>query len=566
MRNTIKFSGLVLALLTTSAFANSTMPAKKDLLPHKSHHSKEGKKFGESSAKKINIKMLKSSSHKLPKAFRLQNIEIKVDGESADDQLKDLYTSYIGKIFTDQDLFSLNEQIVKTYHKAGYLLPRPYIVKHDLKTGSLVIGVMLDSIKDVVIIGDGESSELMKKYAKKIVNSVPAKTKDVQRYIGLISKLPGFTTEYTMRESDVLEANPDANPIELVLITSKMKASSHARIDNFGVKNTGKYQGSIFTELYSPFNNSELLMLSLSGTDKLDRSSSISAGYEQPINAEGTSLNFIGSYSKNNPTKGLPVKAKDNISYMGGVSVGHYVMMRNKSHLKMNIGADYQNTVGYTIPDEFTSGKSNDSKLYTGNFSVDYMLEDNLGGKNLFEISYTRGMGGKTKYYTTPTNKIDQHFNLVSANYFRDQELANNFSYFAHVGAQTSDKYIPDAENFVMGNRDFGRAYFNTGLASRKGLGFSFEARYTYNTNNMILTEIEPYAYYDIAKIYNKKQANTNVSSLSSAGPGLRFKFANDYMAGAEVAFPFKKKFTVSGEKHKANTNFTFFASKTFKF
>jgi hemolysin activation/secretion protein len=424
---------------------------------------------------------------------------------------------------------------------------------------------MLDSIKDVVIIGDGESSELMKKYAKKIVDIQPARTKDVQRYIGLISKLPGFTTQYTMRESDLLEANPNANPIELVLITSKMKATSHARIDNFGVKATGRYHGSLFTELYSPFNKSELLMLSLSGTDKLDRTSHISAGYEQPINAEGTHLNFLGSYSKSNPTKGLPVKAKDNISSVWGISVGHYAMMQTKSHLKVNLSSDYQDTVGYNVPDEFTSGKANDTKLYTGNFSIDYLLEDKLDGRNLFEISYSKGLGGKTKYYTTPKNKISQHFNLVTVDYFRDQQLANNFSYFAHLSAQTSDDYLPDAENFVIGNRNFARAYVDTGLASRKGLGFSLEVRYVYKTNNMILTEVEPYAYYDIAKIYNK-QEKTNISTLSSAGPGLRFKFSNDYMAGAEVAFPFKKKFIVGGEDRKGSTRFTFFTSKTFRF
>lgn len=566
IKNSIKYSIVFLSLLSSAAFANNNAMIKKDLSSSKIHRGKEGKKFEEFNAKKIAVNIHKSATHKLPRAFKLKEISIVAEGEDLDDKLKKLYEPYLGKIFTDQDLFKLSKQIINIYHEAGYLLPRTHIIKHDIESGSLEIGIMLDSIKDVVIIGDGESSFLMKEYARKITNIKPAKTKEIQTYIGLISKLPGFTTEYIMRESDLLETNPNINPIELVLITSKMKASSHLRIDNFGIKETGRYQANLFSELYSPFNRGELFTSNLAISDKPDRMSSISGFYEQPINAKGTSLNFLASYGKSNPTKDLPVKAKDNISWMSGMSISHYIMIQTKSHLKANLGVNYQNTVGYNVPDAITSGKANNIKLYTSNISLDYMLEDNVGGKNLFEIIYNKAIGGKIKYYNDPVNRIDKNFNLLNVSYFRDQQLPQNFSYFAHLAFQTSDKYLPDAENFVVGNRDFGRAYINTVAANQKGVGFSFELRYSYKTGDMALTEIEPYAYYDIAKIYhNKKKSNTNISSLSSAGPGVRFKFKNDYMAGLEVAFPFKKKFIIDSQNHKSSTHFTFFVSKTFR-
>jgi hemolysin activation/secretion protein len=119
-----------------------------------------------------------------------------------------------------------------------------------LQEGHLKIEVTASSINEIIIEGEAKNNHLIKKYASKILESTPTKISVTQKYIALMSKVPGYEIMYDLVTQ---EETSDKEPLVDLLIESTHKnASVFTGTDNFGDESLGKYQGLLAGEYFTP--------------------------------------------------------------------------------------------------------------------------------------------------------------------------------------------------------------------------------------------------------------------------------------------------------------------------
>ena len=242
----------------------------------------------------------------------------------------------------------------------------------------------------------------------------------------------------------------------------------------------------------------------------------------------------------------------------------HHLILKSNTDLEVEAGAAYKEMSSYQVRNnESVSAKT--SKYWIGDAGLKYLVKDGIDGRNLFTIAYIQGLGGTFKNYLAD-NVANKDFSIGRFNFYREQPLQNNFSIFSHIAASYSGDNLPDSEKSLLGGRDFGRGYDFGTLDGTKFFGAALEARYTRKMQeDMFIEHVQPYLFYDYGHV-GKQAANTNISSLQSAGLGLRFKFDYGIEMGTEAAFPFKEKFVIDGDSYKAKTKYSFFVNKVFEF
>jgi hemolysin activation/secretion protein len=486
------------------------------------------------------------------KPFVLKRVTIEFNGDNAN--MEAISKEYVGQKITPELLRELNVKLTKSLIKSDYLLPKIHVDHSAMKSGVLHLAIMPANIDRVVIVG--ENNNLIKEYADKIVQNKPAMVSTTQRYLALMDKIPGYDVTYQLKQ------NQDS--LDLVVYTTKKKWSAFMGVDSYGLTELGQYHASALAQAYSPFGGSEALLVHGSTTNHPDRLSDFGLGYSQAINAEGTSVHLFASHSEDNPTKKKEVSTKNNKANSFKMALTHHLFLKAHEDLEAEAGFAYKDKSSYQVQNN-QSVSAKTSRYWIGDAGLKYLVKDGIDGRNLFTIAYIQGLGGTFKNYLTDkvTNK---DFSIGRFNFYREQPLQYNFSIFSHIAASYSGDNLPDSEKSLLGGRDFGRGYDFGTLDGSKLFAVALEARYTKKMQeDMFIEHVQPYLFYDYGHV-GKQAANTNISSLQSAGLGLRFKFDYGIEMGTEAAFPFKQKFVIDGDSYKAKTKYSFFLNKVFEF
>jgi len=493
--------------------------------------------------------------------FKAKEVFITFDNEL--DILKNICKEYESQTITFEKMIEINDKIVDIFIADNYLLPQVNLDKLAMLSGVLKFDVKAGHINEVVVIGNGENNKLIQQYANNILKSNPTKKSEVQRYLSLMNKVPGMEVTYQLVPN--IEASNDNNvAVDLVIYTSQKKASAFIGADNFGSNDLGNYQFTAMAEVYNPFSSRDSLLFNATTSNHPDRLSDFGIGYSYILNSYGTSAHLFVAHSEDNPTKGDEFSANDGTgtSYRGALT--HHLFLRAHHDLEVELGTQYRDSTSYQVVNN-VSTKYKVSKFTTGDVGLRYLFKDKLEGRNLAHTKYTYGLSGTYDNYID-SDIADKNFKKFNFDFFREQSLPNNFSAFFHYAVSYSQDNLPDAERSVVGGRDFGRAYDFGTLDGNKMTGISLEMRYNKLMESKYAIEyIQPYLYIDSGHS-NRQDESTTVSTLSSAGGGLRINFLNNLDFGIEVAQPFKKNFTVDEEEINASTRVNFFINKTFKF
>jgi hemolysin activation/secretion protein len=487
--------------------------------------------------------------------FLVKRIAINFDNQEL--VLESISNDYINRIMTEELYNELKSKIVKYYIGKGYLLPRVGFVSQ-ADSNLLQMNIVAISINEVVLVGDGESNDLMREYAAHITEQRPSMVSNTQKYLALMNKIPGYQIHYKLKE--------DGENVNLIVSTSQKKWSAYTGVDNYGLGDLGRYQTSALVQAFSPFGGSESLMVHGSTTNHPDRLSDYGMGYTQPINSYGTNLNLFAAHSQDNATKKAAIQTKDGTGNSFKAAITHHLLLKAHEDLEVEIGATYKNADTYKVDTDNIAKQNKYANFWVSELGLKYLFKDSRDGQNLFNISYVRGLSGKFQDYLDSTDNVNKNFNIGKFNFYRNQELAYNFSIFSHVAASYSGDNLPDAEKAILGGRDFGRGYDFGTLDGTKLAAISLEIRYTKKMEEESFIEhVQPYLFHDIGRV-TKQDSDTNISTLQSVGGGVRFRLIYDIELGAEIAQPMKKNYIIEGASTKADTKYSFFINKVFDF
>ncbi len=482
--------------------------------------------------------------------FQLQAVVIEGATVFTDADLAPLYQPLVGTDVSLAQMFELRDAITAKYRQAGFVLSQAIIPPQKITGGIVHIRVIEGYIDHIRIQGNPHAArdarDLIGEMGARITRERPPNVHDLERYVLLISDIPGMTVR------TVIEPSKDkAGAADLILILQHQIISASAEVDNRGSLAIGPEQGQIGVDFNSLFGLDEQFSLRLATTGQPKDLQYGEFAMRSLIGPEGLRFELSGSYSDTKP--GGSIAVLDAIGHTTTVhSLFDYPLIRSRSeNLHLSLGVTYLNTTTtllgipfsndrlrylaatatYDVADTIFGGSTPAQNIMYGEFSQGFNILDasKTGSSNL---SRANGHSDFTKFYVEAT---------------RIQSLFDNASLALSMSGQVSATPLLTSVQYGLGGARFGRGYEPSELTGDEGIAGSAEARY----DLPIFLHPQLYAFYDVGQIWNihALPGSLPTASLASAGVGVRFNLTEHFSFDLEIAKPLTRSIASRGNK-----------------
>ena len=533
----------------------------------------ERHRYEESNKKPVpNRSDKKSSKVSWQEHVKIKEVIIEGNKDIKTSELRSILKPYLKRGVTKKEANSISDRIEQHYYKNGYSLPVAHI---DIVESTLKILIIEGKVRNVVVnLADKKrdkkvlKNKLFLDLVKKIEKANPLKAKDLERYLLLINKIHGYTTEYEFKPVPQVEGNKVA---DLIMNVSTERGKANILVNNHGTSDLGEHQVEFSSQFYNSFSN-DSIMLNLGTSDKPDRFQLITAGYLKRLNSNGTSASILFSYLKDDPN--ITDGASDNKTMIVKGRLDHYVILNNDRSVKLELGIEKRDTRHY-----FDDNKTSDYNYVMGSVGAKIKLVDPLNVENWF-FSYFNWALNKVDYDSSSTEDrdFDRDFNYFVIDWYRDQALPRDFSFFLKASYQKTGKLLPREHRYSINTSNTARGYDPGVVSADQGISGKVEIRYTREIKKpsikRFLNLTQVFGFYDITHFIDH---NTNLdrtehdgaiyftkSTLSGVGFGVRLFFPYEIYAEATGEFPTTRKMQVNDEEHRNKPIFRFLISKEF--
>ncbi len=217
--------------------------------------------------------------------------------------LEPLYRPLIGRDVSLLDIYRVRDAITAKYRAAGYVLSQAIIPPQTLMAGIVHIQVVEGRIGSVILDGEVRDPRgLIAAMAEKIKRSGPLRERDLERYVLLISDLPGVTVSTTLKPSTAQSGVAD-----LIVVVKRRAITGSFQADNRGSIAIGPEENSGGVNLNSVLGLDEQTSILLATTGQTRELRYLSLRHDETLNAEGVKLSLSGSYSDAAPGGAISV-------------------------------------------------------------------------------------------------------------------------------------------------------------------------------------------------------------------------------------------------------------------
>ena len=469
--------------------------------------------------------------------FQLTDILIEGATVYTREQLLPLYKDYLNKEVTLRDAYTIANAITVKYRNDGYILSQAVVPAQHIRDGILHLRVFEGFINEVRIEGKYSTNrgKLLDRIAEKIRASRPLQIKELERYILLAGDLPGVSARASLIPSKTVE---DAS--DLVLLIEEDKFDGFGSIDNRSSKYIGPYQTQIGINLNSLLGMHERTSFRVVAASQFSELKFYEFEQEQILNSELTKLAFLGRYTTSKPGKELRDIEFESESASADISIHHPFIRSRAKNLSGSLTLSYRNSDTHILGVQFSQDHIRSARA---GFSYDFV--DRWFGVNLFDMEVSKGIQilGASNSFAPELSRSDGEtdYAKVTVDVSRLQRLAPGFSLLIDVTGQYTRDGLVASEEFSIGGARFGRAFDPSQVSGDRGIAARAELRHYFNWRNVLLRQLQFYAFYDYGAVWNDTVSSPSFSkheALSSGGLGLRSNLYNWFTANAEVAFP----------------------------
>lgn len=462
-----------------------------------------------------------------------------------------LYQPLLGKDVTLAQIFELRDAITGKYRKAGFVLSQAIIPPQKIASGVVHIRVIEGYIDHVEFQGDARDHRgLIQEMAAKIAEARPLKVGALERYVLLVSDLPGVAVRTVIKPS---ERTPGA--ATLVFILDHQTVSGYAQIDNHGSRAIGPEEGQIGVNLNSLFGLDEQTSLLLATTAQPKQLQYGQLTSTWILNPEGLRFSTSGSYSDSKPSGSIA--PLDAIGHTLTVhSLFDYPLIRSRSvNLHVSGEFTYLNSTTDLLSTKFSDDRLRYLTARATYDVADALLGDAYPASTIVEAELSHGLNifDESKTGSALLSRAGGHsdFTLLYGEATRIQSLFENASIALSAAGQLASSPLLTPVQFGLGGSRFGRGYEPSELTGDDGVAGSVEGRYDLSFVSDSLARPQLYAFYDFGEVWNRSAppGTPPHASLASAGAGIRFTFLERFDIDLELAKPLTRAITSRGNK-----------------
>ena len=452
----------------------------------------------------------------------------------------DFLPFYIKKIGTQvslKDVYEIAASITRKYHSDGYILSRAIVPEQEIdpKKGSVTIHIVEGYVRTVFLSEDEKGAKLSQNIAESIAQMRPFKMNELERQILFFNHTGVVSIQAIFKP--IQEENTPEGAVDLELIIARKKFGGMASVDNYGSKYHGPNQLTVaadFSNLVVPYSKITFTGVTSVPTDELNLAA---VDYKLPITPGGLTLEASAGYTNSVPGKELKDLEIKSDTYHGSLGLSYPFLMSRQEKL---IG---KGELGFNnIRTESLGVLLNKDKIRALRLSGNYETVDRFGGLSELGLTYAHGLdildARKTGEADLTRQEGRSDFQKIELNASRLQSLPMGYQIASSLSGQYAFDELLSSEEFGFGGQAFGRAYDSSEIVGDHGIAVLVELRYGGMKPIIPSVRLEPYAFYDIGKVWNTDTTNTYQESAASMGAGIRMQYADRLNGEFSVAQP----------------------------
>jgi hemolysin activation/secretion protein len=486
---------------------------------------------------------------KLPLASRINLQGVQIEGGTVYefDEIAQLFSSLIKRTVTLKDILAVTEQITSRYQADGYALSYAFLPQQDLSSGEIKVVLVEGYISQHEMLGEvGRVKKRILAMAQPLLRERPLKRETFERYTSLMSQIPGITLVANV-------APPETTDGAVTLVTEARRRPFDA------TANLVKDKGDDLQVIATGISNSQTSLGEQIAVTTLlppgkDRERYFRLDYSQYVSNEGTRLQAYASGYRSDPEQlyrfGIAETELSRRNDRASIGLMHPFKISGKEIITGSARL-------YAVDDvrEFTrltplpiakKAIEQKSKVRVLALEGDWRQAENKQMRLLSAGLYQglNALGAKSELRVLgkeiKDGRPEVNFTRLRVSGMQSNRFADAWQGVASGAVYWSEDTLPESEQVIFGDRNFGRGYPDDQAYGDKGWGVGYELNYSFKLDGDWLRLVQPYAAVDAARAWYNLGGAT--SRLSSVAMGMRLADQKYYNLGLELSRPLGDK------------------------
>jgi hemolysin activation/secretion protein len=478
---------------------------------------------------------------------------VKLEGAKAVSlkELSPAWQPYLNKPIGTKGIEDILRQIARIYRDAGVLLGQAEVVELNPDKGILLLKATEPSLRNVLYTEpDGTKAKLsenalLQRVRKKLLDTKPLRTRDLEQAILGISALPGITATASLQPYVASAGSPPE--VDLVITLERDRKEGFVALDNRASRFTGPWQLSLNGTQNGVLSAFDALSTRLlTGFDNQE----IQGGevrYRIPFST-ATSITFSALKSWSEPAYTLKDFRIENQSEQLSVSLQHYITRTRTRNFFLSGAFSARNSAGKTFGELYSEERIRGLSLGA---SLD--VADRWGGSTLLSTTFEQGVplfdssDNDDALLSRQNGRVDYTKIMLNAN--RLQPLTQKISVLTGFSSQWAATQLLAGEEFGYGGNTFGRGYNPSEITGDHGVAGLIEVRYTKPLQTSRIKSLQFYGSQDYGAVWRIDSDNRTARLTgSSAAVGFRLNLPTRWVIDAQISKPLTRPTTAFAE------------------
>lgn len=428
----------------------------------------------------------------------------------------------------------MTARLTDLYVARGYFLTRATIEPQDVSQGALRIRIVEGHIAEVKIVGAGLERYRLQEALARLTAERPLKFARFERDLLLASDAPGLQITDTNLEE--LPGQQGSYRLTVKAVASPVSAA--LTIDNRVSEGLAKLQALSAISFSSIVLPRDDISLAVATTARGPRELAfIGGGYDVQVGNTGVSLGAFGSHSYLAPGDMRRAVDMETRTDIAGVKIGYVALRSLEQNLRFSLALTSLHAEETT-----NAGLSYEDRIAAATLGANYQAIDRYGGINVLQVNARRGfdIGSASERWSATTSRYDASGVFTKSNFFatRYQPLGERWYVRSSAAGQISADPLLNAEQFYLGDAQFGRAYSSGRFGGDHGVALALEAGMLLPWRNDVVRRTEVFGFLDGGFVGYRGHEYEGHTSILSTGAGWRATLGENHTAQVELALP----------------------------
>lgn len=482
--------------------------------------------------------------------FTLSDVQFNnLAGLSAAD-LRPAFADYVGRNVPLATVCEIRDRAATILRREGYLAA-VQVPPQEIEGGMVRFDVLMARIVSVQVRGDaGRSERTVAGFLERLRAMPVFNEREAERYLLLARDLPGYDVRLTLRPAGTA---PGEVIGEVAVIHTPVEVDLN--VQNYGSRDVGRFGGLLRATFNGLTGLGDRTTVGVYTTADFEEQQVLQLFHDFGLGDDGLRVagRLTHAWTQPGGNDELDIQSR---TLLASAEVSYPFVRSQSANLYGAIGLDLINQEVDILGETLNRDKL---RILYGRLDFDTIDAQSLGALPGFSASLPRWrLGGSielrqglgildaTQFCATCDVQPSRvpgtaKGTVLRASGFAEYRPIPDLSFSLAPRAQVSDDPLLSYEEFSAGNYTAGRGYDPGTLVGDSGVGFQAEVRYG-NPNPQARDRFafQPYAFFDAAWVWNKRDGVSGSESLYSAGAGIRAAYGDRFRIDATLAVPLK--------------------------